>query len=118
MNQYINRKMSLSDKETFFLWGMRQTGKSTLLKQAFKNAFWIEVDFIVNHIDCAIEAKATYSVNKQHLKGLRQFMTDHPETKKRIIVSLDNKDRLTDDGIEILHYQTFLFQLWNGNFFS
>jgi hypothetical protein len=25
MNQYIQRKINLSDNETFFLWGMRQT---------------------------------------------------------------------------------------------
>ena len=30
-------------EETFFLWGARQTGKSTLLKQRFSGAFWIDL---------------------------------------------------------------------------
>jgi hypothetical protein len=34
-----------------------------------------------------------------------------------VIVALDEKDRITDDGIEILHYQSFLTQLWQGNLF-
>jgi hypothetical protein len=29
-------------EETFFLWGPRQTGKTTLLKAAYPDAFWIE----------------------------------------------------------------------------
>ena len=29
--------------ETFFLWGPRQTGKSTLLRQRFADAFWIDL---------------------------------------------------------------------------
>ncbi|MBI4472718.1 MAG: ATP-binding protein [Acidobacteria bacterium] len=30
-------------KETFFLWGPRQTGKTTLLRQAYPDAFWIDL---------------------------------------------------------------------------
>ncbi|TVQ29112.1 MAG: ATP-binding protein [Spirochaetaceae bacterium] len=85
-------------------------------------AYWrlssgIEVDFIVNHIDCAIEAKATRRVRPDHLKGLRELSVDHPEAKNRIIVSLDTHDRKTNDGIEILHYKTFLNRLWSGSLF-
>lgn len=29
--------------ETFFLWGPRQTGKTTLLKSAYPDAFWIDL---------------------------------------------------------------------------
>jgi uncharacterized protein len=29
--------------ETFFLWGPRQTGKTTLLRQAYPNAYWIDL---------------------------------------------------------------------------
>jgi hypothetical protein len=45
-------------------------------------------------------------------------MIDHQETKRRVIVALDEKDRTTDDGIEILHYQSFLSKLWQGNLFA
>jgi hypothetical protein len=29
--------------ETFFLWGPRQTGKTTLLRQTYPDAFWIDL---------------------------------------------------------------------------
>ena len=33
----------------------------------------IEVDFVVNHIDCAVEAKAVNRVRGDHTKGLREL---------------------------------------------
>ncbi len=30
-------------RETFFLWGPRQTGKSTLLRQTYPQAFWVDL---------------------------------------------------------------------------
>ena len=77
----------------------------------------IEVDFVVNHIDCAFEAKAASRVRGDHARGLRELAVDHPETRRRVIVSLDPHDRTTDDGIEVLHYNTFLARLWEGAFF-
>ncbi len=76
-----------------------------------------EVDFVVNHIDCAIEAKAVSRVMDHHLKGLRELAQDFPEAKKRVVVSLDEKDRMSGDGIELLHYRTFLRKLWSGLLF-
>ena len=32
-----------SGKESLFLWGARQTGKSTLLKQLFPDALWFDL---------------------------------------------------------------------------
>ena len=40
----------------------------------------IEVDFVVNHIVCAVEAKAVSRVRADHAKGLRELKADHPET--------------------------------------
>ncbi len=77
----------------------------------------IEVDFVVNHIDCAIEAKASSRVRADHANGLRELAIDHPETKRRLLVSLDPHDRTSEDGIELLHYSTFVAQLWRGAFF-
>ena len=77
----------------------------------------IEVDFVVNHIDCAIETKAVHRVRADHARGLRELAADHPETRRRVIVSLDPHDRTTDNGIEMLHYTTFLARLWDGDFF-
>ena len=41
----IERKIKLpvSGKETFFLWGPRQTGKSTLLHSIYPEAIWIDL---------------------------------------------------------------------------
>ena len=41
----IDRKLHLppSGSETFFLWGPRQTGKSTLLRAAYPDAVWIDL---------------------------------------------------------------------------
>ena len=41
----IKRKLNLPPpgKETFFLWGPRQTGKSTFLKSAYPDAVWIDL---------------------------------------------------------------------------
>lgn len=36
-------KLPLPGEETFFLWGPRQTGKSTLLKAAYPDAVWIDL---------------------------------------------------------------------------
>ena len=38
----------------------------------------IEVDFVVNHIDCAIEAKAVSRVRADHAKGLRELQGRSP----------------------------------------
>ena len=77
----------------------------------------IEVDFLINHIDCAIEAKATTRIRPDHLKGLRELLVDHPETKRRVVVSLDIHDRVTEDGILIFRHSSFLTSLWAGELF-
>ena len=43
MNRNYSRLLVLPEDETFFLWGPRQTGKSTLLKQHFTDALWIDL---------------------------------------------------------------------------
>ena len=77
----------------------------------------IEVDFIVNHIDCAIEAKSSQKVNASHLNGLRQLSIDHPETQRRIVVCNESKSRLTEDQIEILTPSDFVQKLWGQELF-
>jgi uncharacterized protein len=74
----------------------------------------IEVDFIVDDFRVAIETKASAKVTDQHLRGLRQLVLDHPETKARFVVSLETRRRVTDDGIVILPAKTFAAELAAG----
>jgi len=73
-----------------------------------------EVDFIINDMECAIEAKATDRVKKDELYGLRELQKDHAEIKRRILVSLVDQSRITEDGIEIVNYNDFISLLWSG----
>jgi uncharacterized protein len=36
-------RLPATGAETFFLWGPRQTGKTTLLHEAYPNAFWVDL---------------------------------------------------------------------------
>jgi uncharacterized protein len=87
-----------------------------------KLAYWrlpsgIEVDFIVNDMQLAIEAKATAKVTADHLKGLREVARDHRGTLQRIIVCLEHTSRRTDDGIWILPANEFTNRLSSGDLF-
>jgi len=82
-------------------------------------SFWrlsggTEVDFVVNDMEFAIEAKASARVTTDHLKGLREIASDHPKIKRRVLVSLEERPRRTEDGIEILPTARFLERLWGG----
>ncbi len=70
----------------------------------------IEVDFIVGHMDVAIEAKASGRITADHLNGLRHLHTDHPHAR-RVVVCLEPRRRTTDDGIEILPVGAFIAEL-------
>lgn len=74
----------------------------------------IEVDFVVNDMELAIETKSSPRIHSDHLRGLREIIKDHPKLKRRIVVSLEERARKTEDGIEILPYSVFIKQLWAG----
>lgn len=73
-----------------------------------------EVDFIVDDMQIAIEAKSSKHIDNRHLKGLRELTKDYPQVKQRIVVCLENKERVTDDGIRILPAKLFCEFLWGG----
>ncbi len=77
----------------------------------------IEVDFVVDQMRVAIEAKASTRVLSQHLKGLRHLLQDHPEVQRRVVVSLVPRRRRTEDAIEILSARDFVELLWSGELF-
>ena len=78
----------------------------------------LEVDFIINDLECAIEAKASPKIGNDHLKGLRELKTEHPSVKRRIVVCLEKRTRLTSDGILILPVKEFTKRLWDGSLTS
>lgn len=85
-------------------------------------AFWrlstgIEVDFIVNDLECAIECKSSERVRDQLLKGLRELKKEHSACQRRILVSREAASRKTGDGIEILSVKDFHEELWGGRLF-
>jgi predicted AAA+ superfamily ATPase len=86
----------------------------------FDLSYWrlasgVEVDFIVDDMRVAIEAKATPLVHGSHMRGLRSIIDDHPTLQCRLVVSLDLRPRRTEDGIDILPAQTFVERLWAGD---
>lgn len=70
----------------------------------------IEVDAVLGDGRVAIEIKSVEEVLPRHLKGLKTFADEYPQSR-RIIVSLDVINRVTD-GIECLHVTDFFKQLW------
>ena len=77
-----------------------------------------EVDFIVDDFLCAIEVKATAKIHGRHLKGLREFNHEHPQTNKLVLVSLEARSRVEEDGILVLSALDFIEKLWQGELFS
>lgn len=85
----------------------------------FDLSYWrlasgIEVDFVVDDMVAAVEAKATPRVKSDDLNGLRQIRIDHPKVKDRFVVSLEPKPRVTEDGIVVLPWRVFVDRLWRG----
>ena len=76
-----------------------------------------EVDFIVGHMKCAIEAKGRYKITTDHLKGLRELIKDFPEVQGRIVVSMEAQSRQLKEGILILSPEDFKTQLWENQLF-
>ena len=62
----------------------------------------------------AIEAKSSATVTRDHLKGLRSLVEDHPRVGRRVLVCREPKARTTHDGIEVLPAQVFVDRLWSG----
>lgn len=75
-----------------------------------------EVDFVIGQ-ELAIEVKGTDLVQNKHLKGIRA-LKEEGLIKILGVVSCDENERMTEDGIFIWPYQIFLNKLWSGFFLS
>lgn len=80
-------------------------------------SFWrthtgIEVDAVIGDARIAIEIKSAEEIHPRHLKGLKSFGDDYPNSR-RILVSLDRICRRNDD-VELIYVYDFLKMLWKG----
>ncbi|MBN2718936.1 MAG: ATP-binding protein [Deltaproteobacteria bacterium] len=109
--------------KAFENWVFHELNSYNLYRERFADIhYWrlstgVEVDFIINHIDVAIEVKSSDRIHSGHLKGLIQLLEDHPETKRRVVVCSEPKYRQTSEGIDIMPFRYFLEALWNGDLF-
>ncbi|HOX04605.1 MAG TPA: AAA family ATPase [Candidatus Paceibacterota bacterium] len=83
-------------------------------------AYWrtssgFEVDFVLADGAVAIEVKSTENPTSDHLRGLRAWR-DEQKSKRLILVSRAPRMRKTEDGIEIMPWQSFLRQLWDDEY--
>lgn len=96
------------------------TAYAQYCKKFHELSYWrltsgVEVDFIIDDMAFAVEAKASRSVTVDHLRGLRELSREHPRVKKRFVVTLDTQPRVTEDRIEVLPYTVFTQRLWQGD---
>ena len=109
--------------KAFENWVFHELSAYNAYKEKFADlSYWrlasgIEVDFIVNDMRVALEAKATARITIDHLKGLRHLQQDHPKLSKSIVVCLEKKSFKTNDGIWVLPAHEFVNQLWSGEIF-
>jgi predicted AAA+ superfamily ATPase len=79
--------------------------------------FWrshsgFEVDFLVGG-RLAIEVKATRRVSPRDTRGLRALAEEVP-LENRLVVSMEPRERVTDEGVRVLPVDTFLRRLWDN----
>ncbi len=125
---HLTRRFSLSRgtpdyAKAFENWCFHELKAYNSYKECYFNlSYWrfpsgIEVDFVINDMEVAIEAKAVELVQPKHLKGLRILKEEYPNVRKRLVVCLERKPRLTEDKILILPASDFVEMLWSGEIF-
>lgn len=91
--------------------------------QAYRNpdmpiTFWRtstgrEVDFVLGEKDLAVEIKGASRAHEGDIRSLQALIEDGP-VKKSCLVCLEKQPRILANGIQILPWQMFIEQLWNG----
>jgi len=91
--------------------------------KAYKNpeldiTFWrtasgVEVDFILNDMEVAIEIKSSQRVHETDVRALKILQQEN-KVKKSMMISFESEPKILADNIYCLPWQQFLAQLWNG----
>ena len=71
-----------------------------------------EVDFVIGE-HLALEVKSSERVNRRDQKGL-VAIGKQGDWRHKLLVSRDTVEATYENGIEHLHWQTFLRRLWYG----
>lgn len=96
-----------------------------LKEKLFDISFWrnknqLEVDFVINRADYAIEVKISTQVSKSDLNGLIEFCHRHPKAKPIVVGRDDQKRKINvNDELQIMvyPYQEFLDLMWDEKLF-
>ncbi|HAZ14241.1 MAG: ATPase [Bdellovibrionales bacterium GWA2_49_15] len=75
-----------------------------------------EVDFIIGN-KVAIEVKSTTKVLEKHLKGLKR-LAEEGIIQCLFLVSFDEIETKTSDGVRTIHWKNFINDLWTGKIIS
>jgi predicted AAA+ superfamily ATPase len=109
--------------KAFENWAFHELTAHNAYSDAFARlSYWrlasgMEVDFVIDDLRVAIEAKATRKVTTDHVRGLRNLAQDHPRVGQRVVVCLEPRNRKTEDGILITPAREFCERLSAGDFF-
>lgn len=84
----------------------------------FPQYFWrtsngYEVDLIIGEMNVAIEFKSTKIIREEYLRNLRK-LSEEETVKRKFLITLNDNNRTTKDGINIINYKVFLKSLWLG----
>jgi predicted AAA+ superfamily ATPase len=123
--------------ETVFLWGPRQTGKSTLLRGRYGGGRWVDLlkadefrryvsrpELLRQELE-AEEPRPGSQIVIDEIQKVPALPADQRRAKRRVIGSpkfyfvdvgaVNRLARRTDDGIEVLPAATFVRRLWDGD---
>jgi predicted AAA+ superfamily ATPase len=80
----------------------------------WRTAHGLEVDFVLDDLEVAIEVKGSSRVHEGDLRGLRALAEDGA-VGRELVVCLESEPRTVEPGIEILPWSTFCERLWAGD---
>jgi predicted AAA+ superfamily ATPase len=89
--------------------------------QYWRSKNGLEVDFVLQDGDIAIEVKIGAAPNAADLKGLRAFCQDYGPKHAIVVCQAAHKRLLEIDNgvkIQILPWQLFLENLWSGEYIN
>lgn len=92
-----------------------------LNRHHFDICFWrtksgLEIDFVLQKGNVAIECKIAPSFEKKDIRGLVDFLKEHPESKGIVVSTVDKKRVMQiDEGrfLTVYPIEEFLIDLWS-----